>query len=97
MSDFVNPYFQSLEDSILDISSASKVFMKTIFVLALGTIAFFLAISVKDSTIAQIFLASLGVALCMVALTPGSARRELRALWRRKPSKTKLGEGIDLS
>ncbi|MGS2743538.1 hypothetical protein ACU6TU_08070 [Halomonas sp. LS-001] len=70
--------------------------MKTIFVLVLGAIAFFLAISAKDSTGAQIFLTSVGVALCMVALTPGSAQGEMKAFWRRKPSKTRLVEGIDL-
>lgn len=96
MSGLVNPYFLSLEDPTSDISPASNVFMKTLFVLALGTIAIFLAITAKDSISAQIFLASVGVALYTVALTPGSARGEPKAFWHRKTRKTKLGEGIEI-
>lgn len=53
--------------------------MKTLFALALGTIAFLLAITAQDSLGVQISLASVGLALYAVALRPGSARGVLKA------------------
>lgn len=50
--------------------------MKYIFSLVLGTIAFFLAITVQDSLSARIILASLGLSLYAVALIPASAGAE---------------------
>lgn len=69
--------------------------MKTIFALALGTIALLLAITAQDSPSVRILLASVGLALVMVALSPGSARGESKASWHRKPSKPKLNEFSD--
>lgn len=66
--------------------------MKSIFALALGTIALLLAITVQDSPGARIFLASVGLALYAVALSPGAARGEPKASWHLKPSKPKQGE-----
>lgn len=66
--------------------------MKSIFALALGTIALLLGITVQDSPAARISLASVGLALYAVALIPGAARGEPKASWHRKPSKPKLGE-----
>ncbi|MGM0982661.1 MAG: hypothetical protein ACQEXG_04445 [Pseudomonadota bacterium] len=53
--------------------------MKTIFALALGTIALLLAITVHDLPGARVVLASVGVALYAVALIPGSFRADPKA------------------
>ncbi len=69
--------------------------MKSIFSLALGTIVLFLATTARDSPITQIFLASVGLALYAVALSPGAARSEPQAFWHLKPGKPRLGEFSD--
>ncbi|SDN94118.1 hypothetical protein [Vreelandella arcis] len=55
--------------------------MKTIFALMLGTIALLLAITTQDFLAARILLAAVGLALCAVALSPGSTRGELKSPW----------------
>lgn len=64
--------------------------MKSIFALTVGTIAFFLAITAQGSPTTQIFLASVGLALCAVAMSSGSTRGELNASRHAKPSRPKL-------
>ncbi len=65
--------------------------MKSLFALALGTIALLLAIAAQDSTSATIILACVGLALLTVALVPGAARGEPKASWQLKPGKVDLG------
>ncbi|RDB44576.1 hypothetical protein DU490_01285 [Halomonas sp. DQ26W] len=70
--------------------------MKFIFALALGTIALLLAVTTQDSTSVRILLASVGLALCAVALSPGAARGKPIASWHlKKPGKPKLAEFSD--
>ncbi len=66
--------------------------MKSIFPLALGTIVLLLATTAQDSPIARIILASVGLALCAVALSPRASRSESKGSWHLKPGKPKLGE-----
>lgn len=66
--------------------------MKSLFSLALGTIVLLLATTAQDSPIAQIFLASVGLALCAVALSPRAFRSESKASCHLKPVKSKLGK-----
>lgn len=53
--------------------------MKIIFVLTLGTIALLLAFTAQDSLSARIFLATVGLVLFAVALSPRSAQGEEKA------------------
>ncbi|CAM4043901.1 hypothetical protein VRRI112168_11995 [Vreelandella rituensis] len=71
--------------------------MKTIFVLMLGTVALLLAVTAQDSLSVRLFLATVGLALYAVALSPGSSRGELKVFSPRKPSEAKMGEFSDRS
>lgn len=66
--------------------------MKSLFSLALGTIVLLLATTTQDSPIAKIFLASVGLALCAVALSPRASRSESKATFHLKPGKPRLGK-----
>ncbi|GHE21863.1 hypothetical protein [Halomonas urumqiensis] len=59
--------------------------MKYMFALTLGTIALLLAVTIQDSSNVRVFLATMGLAFYAVALIPGAARGEPKAIWQRLP------------
>ena len=69
--------------------------MKIIFALTLGTIALLLAVIAKDSLIARILLAAVGIALYAVGLIPGTARSEQQVSGSRKQNGTPMSEFRD--
>lgn len=69
--------------------------MKSTFSLVLGTIVLFLATTAQDSPITQTFLASVGLALYAVALSPTSSPLARQSLHQQPGQTALLGDEPD--